>query len=362
MTQKNYFVWLILFPMVLSVAASCKKEMETVDAGLSVKRVSGPLSVPLLKLSKTQIVLQEAAADQIALHLEWSGFNTSGIAEPDYQIEACMAGNRFNGWFQIGSTSQNSIDFTTKEFNRQIRQLMVSGLAEDILIQVKLGSPDASYYYTFAEMIQVTTYQPTIVYNDRQLIRIPGNYENWKIDSAQAIVSPGSDGLYEGYIDFKNTNPMFLMIRSDRVWNPLTTFYDIGQNKFGYGGNIFGLPDGNGVYLIKANTINNTWSAQKINNWNIEGTAVAIEGYSEVPMLYNEQSHSWEITRDFYSGSFIFSDIDHSGLNFGHNTTSDPGVPDYNGKPIKIPQSGNYTIRLLLTKAGNYSYGILRNK
>lgn len=361
MTHKNYYGRVIMVLLLLSVLGSCEKENNLVNVAGTVKNLSAALSVPILKISKTQVVLSAAAADQAVLHLEWSGFNTNGIAEPDYRIEACMAGNRFDGWVQIGETAENSFDFTTKEFNRQIRQLMVSGLSEDVLIQVKLSGPNASFFYAGAEMIQVTTYQPAIVYDDQQLIRIPGNYENWKIDSASTIVSVKKDGTYEGYIDFTDPNPSFLMVRSDHIWNPLTTFYDIGANKFGYGGKLFGLRDGAGVYLVKANTFTNEWSSKKINNWNIEGTSVSINAYSQVPMLYNRQTHSWEITRDFWAGSFIFSDIDDATLNFGHNTDSEPGIPDYGGKPIKISQKGNYTIRLSLTNAGNYSYGILRN-
>lgn len=359
MTHRNFITTLILLLLLLSILRSCKKEVTLINVAGTAKSLPPVPSVPVLKASITQVVLKEATADEVILHLEWYGFNTNGIAEPDYHIEACMAGKYFDEWVEIGETAETNFDFTTKEFNQQIRKLMVSGLSEDVLIRIKLPVKDTSFIYSCAEGMQVTTYQPTIVYDDQQVIRIPGNYENWKIESAPTIVSTKRNGLYEGYIEFTDAYPMFLMIKSDHVWNPLTTFYDIGANKFGYGGNIFGLRDGEGIYLIKANTATNKWSCKKINNWNIEGTSV--NGYPQLSMLYNSQSHSWEITRDFLAGSFIFSDIDDGGLNFGHNSGSEPGVPDYDGTPIKISQKGNYTIRLSLTNAGNYSYGILRN-
>jgi hypothetical protein len=91
------------------------------------------------------------------------------------------------------------------------------------------------------------------------------------------------------------------------------------------------------------------------------GTAITDDGNTDVDMLFNASNNTWEITGNFKNGSFIFRANKNNEIVFGHNATSEAGVPDYNGAKIEIAKTGNYTIRLSLLSAGNYSYGIQRN-
>jgi hypothetical protein len=186
----------------------------------------------------------------------------------DYRIEAAMAGSRFTDWVEIASTNQSSINFTAKDFNRQIRKLFVTGLAEDIILRVKYNKPECSSCIQ-AALLQVTTYQPTIEYDNANVFRIPGNFQNWKVDSAQKIISPKNDGEYEGYVNFTNPNSQFLMVKSDQAWRVLATYYYIGANKFGFGGTMFSVSGGAGIYKFNASTDTRVWSCTKINSWNV---------------------------------------------------------------------------------------------
>ena len=124
---------------------------------------------------------------------------------------------------------------------------------------------------------------------------------------------------------------------------------------------MFSAPVGAGVYKFNASTNTNTWSCTKINSWSVNGTAITADGNTDIEMAFNSSNNSWEITGNFSKGSFIFRANKSNAIVFGHNVTSEVGIPDYNGTQIEISRAGSFTISLSLLSAGNYSYGLMRN-
>jgi hypothetical protein len=351
------YLAILLFGIVM---VSCKKELTGPEQNSFVNTAPKVVS-PVLQLSANLVTLLQENENKEALSLSWQGFHTDGIANPDYRIEASNAGSRFTGWYQIGSTCKTNYTYSVKELNQQIRQLFISGLAEDVLIRIKLVKNDESAEYSYGASTQITTYQPMIQYTDANLIRIPGNFQKWNVGEAPAIVSPKNNGEYEGYISFKNSYPQFLMVKSAQTWDNLSTYYDIGVNKFGFGGRVFSLSQGEGVYKFNASTNTNTWTCTKIEGWEIAGSAVGDQGNGTQQMSLNYACNGWEITGDFKKGNFIFKTVNGGTLRFGHNAGSPIGLAEYGGSPMDILADGNYTIRLSLLSAGNYSYSIRRN-
>jgi hypothetical protein len=353
----------MLIVISLSVVLfSCQKEasLPRQEQPVAAKATTANQS-PLLEASTRNLQLLQVNAEKTAISLNWGSFQVGSEETQDYRIEAAMAGSRFTDWVELGATNQSFINFTAKDFNKQIRKLFVTGFAEDVILRVKYNRVNAAPMYTSGTQMQVTTYQPTIEYDDANVFRVPGNFQNWKVDSAQKIISPKNDGEYEGYINFTNPNSQFLMVKADRSWKVLATYYYIGANKFGFGGNMFSVSGGAGIYKLNASTDTRVWSCTKINSWNVLGTAVTPEGNTDVEMLFNASNNTWEITGSFRKGSFIFRANKNNEIVFGHNATGETGVPNYNGSKIEINAAGNYTIRLSLLSAGNYSYGVQRN-
>jgi hypothetical protein len=347
---------------ISTVLFSCQKEA-AVPRTEAITNSNATLAtqVPVLRASTQSLALVQANAENLAISLNWGAFPAGSGETQDYRIEAAMTGSRFSDWVEIGSTNQLSIDITTSDFNRQIRKLFVTGFAEDVVLRVKYCKPNAAPAYSYSVMLRVTTYHPVIEYDNASVFRIPGNYENWKVDSAQKIISPKKDGVYEGFINFNNPNTQFLMVKTDRSWNILTTYYSIGAAKFGFGGNQFSIKEGEGFYKFNANTNTNTWSCTKINSWSVKGSAITADGNTDLEMKYNATNKIWEIRGNFNQGNFIIRANNGNEIVFGHNAASEPGVPDYNGAKIEISKAGNYTIYLSVMSAGNYSYGVQRN-
>jgi hypothetical protein len=352
----------VLVVLALSTALfSCQKEAAAPrNEPVADSRPTPAGQTPALQASTTSLPLSQANAENTAISLNWGSLPAGSGETTDYRIEAAMAGSRFSDWVEIGASNQLSISFTTKDFNKQIRKLFVTGFAEDVILRVKYSKLNAPAVYSYSVMVKVTTYQPVIDYDNSNAFRIPGNYENWKVDSAQKIISPKKDGIYEGYINFNVPNTQFLMVKTDRSWNVLTTYYSIGAAKFGFGGNQFSVKEGAGIYKFNANTNTNTWSCTKINSWSVKGSAVTADANTDVELTYNQTSNIWEIRGNFNQGNFIIHANNGNDIVFGHNAASEPGVADYNGAKIEISKAGNYTVYLSLV-AGNYSYGVQRN-
>lgn len=354
---------IIIAGLLSTVLLACQKEVNSTKQveQTAVTQTQAAVVQPTLQLSTATIRLDESNANQTAISLHWSAFQYKQGETKDYRIEASIAGLQSNGWFEIGSTDQLSKDFTVQEFNLVIRKLFVTGFAEDISIRIKCNRLNLDPVSSFSESLQVTTYQPTITYDNAHRFRLPGNSENWKMDSAQSIISPKLDGEYEGYINFTNVNSQFLMIKTDAAWNNLTTYYSIGGGKFGFGGNMFSIIGGAGIYKFNASTNTDKCSYTKINSWSVNGTAVTTDGNTDVEMKFNPYNNAYEIRGNFSKGSFIFRANKNDAIVFGHNPLSEIGATNYNGAKIELARDGNYTIGLSLLSAGNYSYAVQKN-
>ena len=199
-----------------------------------------------------------------------------------------------------------------------------------------------------------------IEYDEPRIFRLPGNYQNWNVPLAPKIISRSGNGEYEGFINFTNTDSKFYLVNGTQ-WDNVTTYNQTGPGKFGFNGTFFAVPGAPGIYKVNASTNNYTWTFTKIYSWGLKGTAVAPAANTDAVMAFDEPSLSWRITTDLSKGNFLFRANKSDAINFGHNSNSGMGIPDYDGEKIPIAKPGNYTIVLYLLSAGNYMYGIQKN-
>ena len=144
-------------------------------------------------------------------------------------------------------------------------------------------------------------------------------------------------------------------------WDNVTTYNQTGPGKFGFNGTFFFVPGGSGVHKVSVSMNTHTWSCTKINSFGLYGTAVAADN-TDAEMIFDAPTLSWRITKDLVKGELVFRANRFNTIVLGHNEKSGVGVADTNGEKINISQAGNYTIVLSLGSAGNYSYGIRKNK
>jgi hypothetical protein len=367
-TLKNSFLLLISSGVMWS---SCVKQdlKALVNPG-------GPLQFNTSISNPTIVLLQANASSNLGSTpgtFFWNAADFGYKAAITYTIQFTRAGSNFAtaATTELTIGSQLSRNITVRDFNAKMLDIIPFGVPSAIHARLKadVGSGVAPIYSNIITNIVVTAYLDIVNYTFPQAIYIAGNYQGWNPGAAPKIVDKSASGTtgsnYEGYINFTDGPPHeFKMVKGDN-WGA-GDFGSAGGNNLGNGGPNLQLgAQTAGVYLIRANTQNMTWSNYKIDTWGIIGDATPGGWGASTPMTFNPADGSWSITTNLSAGEVKFRANNDWAVNFGddHNP---PGVvrdnkPDYNGTNIPIAVTGNYTLVLNIGIAGNYNYTIRKN-
>lgn len=334
---------------------SCKKDESKVMLNLGTK--------PALTATATTLTLLQANASNTAVTFNWTAADYGYSAPASYTLQLAVAGTNFAPASTTEIAAQNKLTrtFTVTDINKELLKIVPFGLNStvDARIKVNAGTDSIAPVYSNTVTLTVNPYKDIINYDFPQALVIAGNFQGWDPGTGPKIVDKAASGTtgsgYEGYINFTDPSPQFKMVKGNN-W---------GAGDFGMGssstltngGNNLTLSNGAGVYLLRANTVNMTWSATKINTWGIIG---AFNGWSaSVPMTFNASTGTWTLTTNLPTGDFKFRANDDWTINFGDNNNDN--VPDYGGNNLNISVAGNYTLTLDIGVAGNYSYTIKKN-
>lgn len=371
--KANFRSSLLLLISSSAILTSCVKQ----DLKAYLKP-GGPLQFNTSIANPSVVLLQANASQNMGTSsgtFFWNSADFGYRSATTYTIQFTRAGSNFapaaSTELTIGSSLSRII--TVRDFNAKMLDIIPFGVPSPIHVRLKadVGSGVDPIYSNIITNLVVTAYLDIVNYTFPQAIYIAGNYQGWNPGAAPKIVDKAASGTtgsnYEGYINMGDGSPhQFKMVKGND-WSagdygqggggPLTLASPSGTNL-----QTVGTP---GVYYIKANTQNLTWSYTKIDTWGIIGDATPGGWGASTPMTFNPADGSWAITTNLSSGEIKFRANNDWAINFGddHNP---PGVvrdnkPDYNGTNIPIAASGNYTIVLNIGIAGNYSYTIRRN-
>jgi hypothetical protein len=344
-----------------TILASCVKE----ETRAVLNPPPGGASV--LNTSISTIVLQQANQTSNAGNFTWTPTDFGFKGAVNYTLQLSKGGTNFAQatTTEINMGSALSKSFTVGEFNGKLLDIIPYGSAQAIQARIKadVGNGVDPIYSNVVSTITATAYRDVVVYNFPQALWVAGNYLGWDPGSAPKLVDKTASGTtganYEGYINFNNASPEFKFVKGNN-WGA-GDFGSAGAGLLGNGGPNLSLSNGAGVYLIKANTTNMTWSSTKITTWGIIGDATPAGWGASTPMTFNPSDGSWSITVNLVGNKFMkFRANNDWTINLGDNAPRD-NKPDYGGSDIPIALDGNYTIILELGTAGNYSYTIRKN-
>jgi starch-binding outer membrane protein SusE/F len=334
---------------------SCKKD--------ETKAVLAVGAKPALTASTTTLTLSQANEANTAETFTWTAADFGYSAPASYTLQLSKAGTSFSGatTTDVSIGTARTKTFTVKQINGELLKIVPFGTTSTVeaRIKVTVGTDSVAPVYSNVVTLTVNPYRDIIIYEFPQALRIAGNYQGWDPATALKIVDKNASGTtgtgYEGYINFTDPAPEFKMVKGNN-WGA-GDFGMANSSTLTNGGNNIQLTNGAGVYLLRANTANMTWSATKITTWGIIG---AFNGWSvSVPLTYNAATGTYTVTQNMPAGEFKFRANDDWNLNFGDNNADN--VPDYGGNNLNIAVAGNYTITLDLGVAGNYSYTIKKN-
>ena len=318
-----------------------------------------PMQISSLSVSESRVTLLQGNAGHMALTLNWQTNAATCGKMGDYTVEMALDGSNFEDKLEI-NTIDTKMNFSTDELNKQLSKLIPAGTTGKVAMRVRTcaSRQNSTQVYSEPVGVWVTTYLDYHEYPYPQYMKIPGNYEDWILPTAPNIVSENNDGEYEGYIQFSNAYPQFLMVKGTQ-WSTLNTYQYIGNNKFGFKGSMFSIFGGAGIYLLKASTNTNTWSYAKINNWSLHGTAAA--GANTDPgLIYDNETQTWSITTSLQKGEFRIRANNDDKNSLGQKIVKGYRVPACDGSNFVIDKPGTYYIRLALLQAGNYSCSVVR--
>ncbi|MDP1764257.1 MAG: SusE domain-containing protein [Sediminibacterium sp.] len=344
----------ILICMVSLFLFACQKEVVNSE---TIIAASATNSVKNFQVSESGVKLLQGNENMSAIYLRWEAGTPNTYAT--FTIEAALSGANFSDIIELGTTDQKNITLSVKDFNHQMCRLIPTGATGTIELRIKAVFGKEVPAYSNAVALRVTTYQHFTEYNKTQIMYIPGNFQNWDVASAPKIITTENNGEYEGYVNFTNTYAQFLLVKSEK-WDPVKTYTYIGAGKFGFGGSVFSIFGGAGIYLMKASTNTNTWNYTKINTWGINGTAVAAKGTTDPEMSYDAVTKTWNIQLDLVKGDFRIRANNTNAISYGNTVKDGYSVPDNKGENFIIEKAGHYNISLNLTLAGNYTCNLIK--
>ncbi|NCI45247.1 SusE domain-containing protein [Sediminibacterium soli] len=344
---------------MLYVLMGCSKNADLVMPAQAVKpEMPAAVGSPQLIASASRIALLQGNAKNMAARFNWSKFACPDNVIMSYTIEACVSGNAFTNSVAVANCAEGeSVSVSVEELNDRLRSILITGAEARVDFRVRLNTKSNAAMYSYPVAMEVTTYQPFQDFEGKNIIRIPGNYQSWKVSQAPMMVSAKADREYEGYVNFSNAYAQFLLVKSVTTWEDGYTFTDIGAGKFGFNGKMFAVWEGAGIYKCNASTNTNKWTCTRIYNWSVTGSAA---GNGDAEMDFDAATRTWSLTGNFAVGNFIFRANHADKIALGHNEADATGSVAYNAPAISIPVAGRYKIVLSLLNAGNYSYGVQR--
>ena len=354
---------LSLMGVAAIMIASCKKD--------EVRTVLTVGATPTLQANATTLVLLQANANNDAVKFTYTPATFGFDAAVTYVLQIAKGGTSFASatTTEVGLANASPLEksFKVVDFNRELLKIINYGTATAVEVRVKATvAAAAAPSYSNVVTITATAYRDIIKYNYPSSLNIAGNFQGWDPGTAPQLVNQnnggytnGTNNKFEGYIVFNDPSPQFKMVKGDN-WGA-GDYGSAGSGTLGNGGPNLTLPSGGagltGLYRVRADISNLSWSYDKINTWGIIG---AFNGWgSSVPLTFSASTGVWSVTRDMPTGEFKFRANDGWGINFGDNGAD--FKPEYDGANINITAAGNYTISLDLSVGGNYTYTLKKN-
>lgn len=351
---------LLLLTVVATTVISCGKDVE--------RTVLKPGGDNQLTITSATLVLLQANAANVATVFGWGKADFGYDAAITYTIQLCKGGTNFASsatTTEVAMGTAVSKSFTVKEFNDKMQEIIGDGVATPIQVRVKASvGTNVNPIYSNVLTMTVTSYLDIVTYTFPDAMNVAGNFQGWDPPTAPQLVKTrnGGFGGYEGYIVFNNGSPEFKIVKGNN-WGA-GDYGNAGGGNLQNGGPNLTLPSGGagvtGLYRIRANTTDMTWSFDKINTWGIIGSSTANSWNSSTPMTFDPATGNWSITTNLSVGEMKFRANDAWSIDFGDNAPAD-GKPEYGGANIAVTQAGNYTITLNIGRGGNYSYKLRRN-
>ncbi|AYL94750.1 SusE domain-containing protein [Mucilaginibacter celer] len=330
--KKIFTTILAIGGIALLMLASCKKDETKVVANVG--------KVGALTSTTTTPELSKPNAANDAVTFSWAATSVTGYKAPiTYTVQVDVKGNNF----------KNAREVSTDK----LTQTLKVGVLNDMLIALKLSYNDPSQVEvrikssaapnlaaTYSNVVTLTV----LPYQGTGYIYAPGAYQGWEPKTADSLISPNNDGVYDANIGFA-AGKLEFKLTPKRTW-------DVSWGNAG-GGNISTAKGDNlsvpspGYYAIHVVIDQNdkskgTFTATQ-QFWSIIGDATPNGWGGDTDMAYDADAKTWSVTSTLIGGKEMKFRFNHD---WGVNLGGPLGALTNGGDNIKITSDGTYRIVL----------------
>lgn len=363
----------ILIALFAIVAFSC-----TLDE-VGDRPVVSATDAPILTAPTTGSTyeLTPAKATATAERFTWESADFGAAVEVTYTVEMDKKGGDFSAPQTLGSViSANQLAVTVEVLNSAALSLKAAPfVASEFLIRVvAITGKSTSIVSESTTTIVVTPYT-----TDAPTLWMPGSYQaasgygsDWTPATAPKLASSGFGKTdFEGYVYVNNATAQFKFTPAAN-WDD--EFGEAGATDGVFTGVLSPKPARNcgiptakaAYYLVKADNdpAKLTYSLTET-AWGVTGDATPGGWPSDsnkspdIVMTYDKDTKLWTATANLTAAKIKFRANFDWGINMGD--TGADGTLDYGGSDISVPDAGNYTITLDLSKPREYSYTLKKN-
>jgi len=326
--MKKLFTQLtILSGLLLLIISACKKD-ET-QAVLDVK------SAAAFKASATTLNLTRADAENIAVTFDFTETNYGYNAAANNVMQIALEGTNFASSKEIILEPKNLTKaFKVIDFNALLLSLgLPTSVDSKIEARIKSQLTD-KVGLTYSNVISMTVNPFPLT----SFLFVPGAYQGWNPSNAESLISPLSDGIYTGVINFTEANLMFKIV-TKRSWGPPEYGKGATDGTIAVGGGDIAAPK-TGWQKLTANTTLNTLTFQDY-SFGVIGSATPGGWGNDTDMAYDNATQTWSITLPLTEGEFKFRLNDAWAVNYGGK---DGVLNQANDNNIKVADAGTYKV------------------
>jgi len=325
MKIRHYMGMMLLF---MAAFQSCKKD-ETQARLVSDDAVKAAT----LELDKTNLTLSKDNANDTVLRLS--------MIQPDFGFQAAVTnvlqfglkGDNFKTVKEVVIPSgRSTVGFTGYELNSYLLALGVStGTTSEFDVRIK-SSINAKITVVYSALAGLKA----IPFASTSYLYAIGAYEDWVEANAESLISPTSNGIYTGIINFPEGKLTF-KLTPERNWS--NSYGETEPGKIVYnGGQDIKAPRAGNLEL-EVNTTANTIS-YKDHSWGIIGSATPKGWDADTDMKFDNANQVWKLTVSLTAGEIKFRKNHDWGTNFGGTN----GTLAAGGANIAVANAGTYDI------------------
>ena len=289
----------------------------------------------------SSIVLDNSTLEDTAATIAFEDFDTEGATvSVNYTLQATLGGTEFTAPQEITANS-NDDNFTTSFVLTHQSLNTIANLSG--IEAGETGDLDFRLLATITTETGVLERTSNLPYLEASATG-ETDYEGFVyLTTEYKFVTPDADGNFAwGNVDYGDASGSLAytqQLTADGEGNCAT-------------------PDGEGYYLVNANTTDLTYSAQKT-DWGIIGFATTGDdsGWSQdMDLTFDRASRTWSITLDLSVGEFKFRANDDWGTNFG---LASDGTLEFNSSTnMSVSEAGTYEVILDLSNPRNYQFSL----